>query len=342
VTKIIHISDLHIHDRQSNFEAVVEGFKDLAGGSAPAGKKPGLLSRGISAFTMLKRLGYSTIHDRPDLRRALLEDIDREDPDHILISGDITNTALRWECEEARACFDRYIEERRLSIVPGNHDYPVFMQGTARILDFFADSFPNGKVKFPFVKLIGKDLAVIGLNSCLRISDFLSSPDVLIHTARGKIDRDQLEMLSKILPHPRMAGRYKIVFLHHHVLEHPRQKGGGRIQKARDYFMEKAVNSEVLLKLLREHGGGMVLHGHRHVRQINTAQGLLIVGAGSAIHEDPETFYPSYHIYEFEADAPKITVKALDGDRYRIFKDENFLPGAKQLALWRYSWMENK
>jgi 3',5'-cyclic AMP phosphodiesterase CpdA len=340
--KIIHISDLHIHDRQSNFDAVEQGFKSLIGEGDPVKKGLNLLSRGISALATLKRLGYSTIHDRPDLRKALLDDIEQEEPDHILISGDITNTALLWECEEARRCFDRYVAEKRLSIVPGNHDYPVFLQGTARILDFFTDAFPNGKVKFPFVKLIGKHIAVIGLNSCLRIADFLSSPDVLIHTARGKIGRDQLEALSKILPHSRMEGRYKIVLLHHHVLEYPRQKGGGKMQRAHDYFMEKAVNSEYLLRLLRGSGGGMVLHGHRHVRQINPSRELLIVGAGSAIYTDPETFYPSYHIYEFEDDHPRITVKALDGGRYRVFKDENFLPGTRQLALWRYSWMERK
>lgn len=334
--KIVHISDIHIHDRETNLAAIAGGIQGFLKKASPVQKGLHILSKGISALSAAKRMGYAIKEDRPDIRKILLEDIDREQPDHVIISGDITNTALEKECEEARRCFERFIPGRRLSIVPGNHDYPVFMEQTARITDYFTDAFPNGKVTFPFVKLLGGELAVIGLNSCLEIFDFLSNPEVVVHTARGKLHRDQLNALSSALADPRMEGRYKIVVLHHHVLEPP-DRGRGTVNKAHDYFMEKAANSDYLLDLLKANGVGMVLHGHRHIRQITSVEGLTVIGAGSAIHPEPSHEpLPSFYIYEFGEDAPKISVKALDGDRYRILRDERFLPRPGKLACWRY------
>jgi 3',5'-cyclic AMP phosphodiesterase CpdA len=333
--KIVHISDIHIHDREANLSAVADGFASLVGRPS-AGGKGGLLEKGVGVISAIKRMGYAIKEDRPDLRRILVDDILREEPDHIVISGDLTNTSLESECEEARRCFERFIPERRLSIVPGNHDYPVFTRGTAQLNDVLHDAFPHGKIAFPWVKLLGRELALIGLNSCLEMFDLVTHPEVVVHTARGKLHRNQLHDLERILSHPKLDGRSTIVVLHHHVLQAPKHAGKGRIVKAHDYFMERAVNSDYLLSLLAKKGVRMVLHGHRHVRKITAHGPILVVGAGSAIHpEPPYEPQPSYYVYTFDGGVPRITVKVLDGDRYRAMPDDRFMPDGRQMKLWQ-------
>jgi len=334
--KFVHISDIHVHDRQANMSAVAEGITSLLDKGDPFKKGLDILRRGVNALSAAKRMGFAIKEDRPDLRRILMDDILREEPDHVIISGDLTNTALKGEFDEARRCFERFIPERRLSVVPGNHDYPVFMENTGTLGDYFHDVFPKGKVKFPWVKLLGSEFALIGLNSCLEIFDFLANPEVVVHTARGKLHRDQLLALEEILTHPKLEGRTVIVVLHHHVLAAPRRAGGAS-QRLHNYFMERATNADYLLRVLKKAGAAMVLHGHRHIRQISPDGKLVVIGAGSAIFsEPPYEPAPSYNIYEFEDGVPRITVKALDGNRYSPVLDERFLPGRKAMQLWRY------
>ncbi|MFH1434968.1 MAG: metallophosphoesterase [Pseudomonadota bacterium] len=334
--KIVHISDIHIHDHQTNLSAISEGIQGLLFGKKPLQKGMDYLSAGIQAFSLLKRYGYSITRDQPEIRKMLLDEIEREDPHHVILSGDITNTALQRECESARRAFGRFVENAQLTIVPGNHDYPVFGEGSARIVDYFQSTFPGGRPHFPFVKIIENRVAIIGLNSCMSVRDFLSNPEVLMHTARGKVSSDQLLALPKVLSDPSLKGKYKIVVLHHHVLGNPREAPG--TGRAYEFFMQKLINADELLKVLMDHGVDLVLHGHRHIRKFNKLHNMIVIGAGSAIYPFPKMQSPSFHVYEFNGESPTVTIKSLEGSRFITHGGKDRLTSPKNIQLWQYNW----
>src|SRR4051812_33482571 len=55
---------------------------------------------------------------------ALLESLQEQQPDLVIVSGDLTQRARRSEFAEARKFLDR-IATAKL-VVPGNHDVPLF------------------------------------------------------------------------------------------------------------------------------------------------------------------------------------------------------------------------
>ena len=334
--KIVHISDIHIHDHETNISSISSGIQDLLFGSKPLQKGLDFLTAGIQAFSLLKRYGYSITKDQPEIRKMLLDEIKREEPDHVILSGDITNTALQRECESARRAFSWFVENAQLTIVPGNHDYPVFAEGTAKIVDYFQSTFPGSRVHFPFVKIIKNRVAIIGLNSCMTVQDFLSNPEVLLHTARGKVSSDQLLALSKVLSDPSLKGKYKIVVLHHHVLGTPKE--APETGRTHEFFMHKLINADELLKVLLDHGVDLVLHGHRHIRKFSKLHNMIVIGAGSAIHPFPKMQSPSYNVYEFNGGSPTVTIKSLEGNRFITHGNKDQLTSPKQIQLWQYNW----
>src|SRR5205085_2058090 len=117
------------------------------------------------------------IHQTPVLA-ALIDDLRRAAPDHIVITGDLTNIALPAEFAQARRWLETLGPSDRVSVIPGNHDAYVptawrnslglwaeFMSGVHD--DGGADGPerpPSSAIDFPFVRRRGP-LALIGLSS---------------------------------------------------------------------------------------------------------------------------------------------------------------------------------
>jgi len=127
------------------------------------------------------------LHDMLDRCIAM---VNEENPDVVIVTGDVTDYGLRDEFEGVRKELDR-IESPYL-IVPGNHDSRH--EGYRKFEELFGKRF--------FTKDIG-DYRFIGLDS--------SEPDI----DEGHIGRAQLEWLRQQLS-PR-----SIVFLHHHLVPIP-------------------------------------------------------------------------------------------------------------------------
>src|SRR3954470_23952955 len=105
-------------------------------------------------------------HD-PRKVEALLESLDKNRPDVVAISGDLTQRARSSEFAEARRFLDRI--RRPVVIVPGNHDVPLyavhrrFFQPFAKYSRFVAGS---GAADSYFAD---SGLAVLGLNTARRL-----------------------------------------------------------------------------------------------------------------------------------------------------------------------------
>src|SRR5262249_14115610 len=101
--------------------------------------------------------------------------------------------------------------------VPGNHD--LYLSDTIRHSRFerhfgdlqhtdLAGSAVDGV--YPFVRLVGRELALIGLHRARPTPNPFSSA--------GHVPQGQLEALARLLDDPRLSGRWVIVMTHYGIL----------------------------------------------------------------------------------------------------------------------------
>jgi len=83
---------------------------------------------GVSALLNKRALGYLswTLRRRPvhegTVLPALVEDLRRARPDHIVVTGDITNISLPDEFTRGAAWLRGLADAADLTVIPGNHD----------------------------------------------------------------------------------------------------------------------------------------------------------------------------------------------------------------------------
>src|SRR5204863_4550509 len=111
----------------------------------------------------------------------LVEQVRRLDPDHILITGDLTTTALPNEFRAARAALADWLDDpERVTIVPGNHDrYTMWAHRSRRFERYFGAFAPRRA--YPWLRRIDPHTAILGLD-----------PTRAGISARGKLPRAQL------------------------------------------------------------------------------------------------------------------------------------------------------
>lgn len=184
---------------------------------------------------------------RREVVDALVADIAARQPDHLVITGDLTHLGTAAECREARRWLDALGDPQRVTVVPGNHDtyadddwddtvgqWRAYMRGDRSTLDGAGD--------FPSVRRRGP-AAIIGVNTAW------PTPPLL---ATGRIGDDQLARLASILRNSREEGLFRVVLLHH-----PVTAGAVSRRKALD-------DAAPLRAMLAREGAELVLHGHGH------------------------------------------------------------------------------
>lgn len=191
-------------------------------------------------------------------------------PRVIALTGDITDNGLGYALVEHY--LKPWIEDKRLLVVPGNHDtYDMFpgkkrkQRRSAKIERYhkFAESvdmLPGNSGAF--VRRID-DMAFVGLNSC--------KPPRTLLSASGEVTQDQLNWLDE-LSHDAafQQAKFRICLLHHHLLRMPFELGkrmpiemGLRLRNARDVMASCAnANMDLILNGHRHHGYMVQLPGH--------------------------------------------------------------------------------
>lgn len=189
-----------------------------------------------------------------ELLGHLLTDLHAQRPDHVVLTGDLTQTALRGEFEKARRHLDRHLPGVKVSVLPGNHDR-WNADSEAHFLEWFGDLARcdlGGKSGFPFCH-VRENVALIGLDS----SPFVPETDPA--DVKGYVAPAQLEKLKEIARDGRVAGRFLVALLHHHlrlsdedaVADDPKDP-------------TPLENAEEVQAALFDAGVHLVLHGHRH------------------------------------------------------------------------------
>jgi 3',5'-cyclic AMP phosphodiesterase CpdA len=190
-----------------------------------------------------------TVHTEAVLG-ALSKDLRESAPDHIAVTGDITNIALPEEFRRAGAWLDSLGPADRVSVIPGNHDAYTriaWSDSMAYWRDFMtsdrdANALANGAVEFPFLRIRG-NVAVIGVSTALPTLPFL---------ATGEIGTAQMSALEGTLFSLAGNGMFRVVLVHH-----PPVPG---VSKAR----KRLVDAEAFRDVIARAGAELILHGHTH------------------------------------------------------------------------------
>jgi len=198
---------------------------------------------------------------------AVVEDLLRHQPQHLLVTGDLTQLGLPGECAQALEWLERLAAALPISVIPGNHDCLVVDDWSATVGRWERFQRPTGAAgagQFPTLDRVGP-VAMIGLNSAAPSAPLL---------ADGRVGAAQRARLAAVLQETGAAGLFRLVFVHHS----PLRSGHAWRKRLRD--------ADELTELVVGAGVEMVVHGHGHretQRVVQTPAGpLLVVGAPSA------------------------------------------------------------
>ena len=200
-----------------------------------------------------------------ELLTILHKDLQRSKPDHIAITGDLTQLSLPAEFEKARDWLQSLGTPEQVTVIPGNHDTYVKTQWDQTLslwLDYMlgdgqaqqAGSITSLDDLYPTLRIRNR-IALIGINTAQP-----SAP----HLATGAIGADQLKKLESILKQLDGQRLFRIILIHHPPIS-------GVVN-----WRRSLTDAQFLQTLLERYGVELVLYGHAH----KTAQGELATSAG--------------------------------------------------------------
>jgi 3',5'-cyclic AMP phosphodiesterase CpdA len=204
---------------------------------------------------------------RPEILEALLQDLHETCPQHIAITGDLTQVGLAEEFRQARQWLDRVGEGTRVTVVPGNHEAYVATDWADTYAQWepflcsdpdYQSASPAGEGMFPSLR-VRNGVAFIGLSSAVPTAPFLAS---------GRLGTDQRERLATLLRRTGAQGLFRLVLIHHP----PRVEDEKWRKRLRD--------GRALCAILADAGAELVLHGHGHyfsASHVNSARGKIPV-----------------------------------------------------------------
>jgi 3',5'-cyclic AMP phosphodiesterase CpdA len=242
--------------------------------------------------------------------QQMIADLNAEGVEHVLCTGDVTNLALRQEFEFARGMFDQLVAgPHNVTVIPGNHDAYV-AEGVGLFAEIFAPYHttdpgfewpvdPDPDNAWPIVRIRG-ELALVGVTTSRATPWF---------TAYGRVGETQLSRLAQVLADPRLAGKTRVVAIHHPPAG---RAAANKIRGLRDYREFAQVIGEV--------GADLIVHGHEHRDMVEAIAGptgpVPVRGVASGTYEH---------------DKPHRTA------RYRVFEIERGRITSDHVRVWRRS-----
>jgi 3',5'-cyclic AMP phosphodiesterase CpdA len=201
--------------------------------------------------------------------QALKRDLIKQKPDVLIVSGDLTTTALDRQFKKSFLFINKLHNELKLKpnrvfVTPGNHDDSYRAFG-AIPKPYLADRLRN--FKFYFRKALNIPIKYIGPNgSDMYYPIPVNKPNILIfclssiytmNLARGKITKDSMDWFTKIIDDYNDKKSYPLIItvIHHHPesIEDVTEDAASVLKNA-GYFKGCLQNRQEVL----------VLHGHKH------------------------------------------------------------------------------
>jgi 3',5'-cyclic AMP phosphodiesterase CpdA len=220
----------------------------------------------LSALIGKRLMGYLSwrskrrkVH-RAEVLSALTRDLKSQNPEHVVITGDLTNISLPAEFSAAARWLAELGPAEDVTVIPGNHDAYVALDWSRtwqKWADYMADDGEDGTKPpadfedFPFLRVRGP-VALIGASSAQ------PSPPGF---ASGRLGIAQLRRIAALLETARERGLCRVLLVHHPPV--------GPIA-----WRKRLVDAEALCDVIRRHGAEIVLHGHDHSFSEQTIEGF--------------------------------------------------------------------
>lgn len=205
----------------------------------------------IRAWFGKRGLGYLSwyrkrrFEHRPEVLAALQRDLAETCPDHLVVTGDLTQIGQPGEFAQARRWLATLGPPERVSLVPGNHDSTVAAPWDttyAQWQDWLRQEQSGSTEVFPSLR-IRSGVALIGLSTAA------PSPPLL---ATGVLGTAQLARLGDLLDETGRQGLFRVIFLHHAPTP------------GADRWRKRLVDATALAAVVARHGAELLLHGHNH------------------------------------------------------------------------------
>ncbi|GAB4255757.1 MAG: metallophosphoesterase [Deferrisomatales bacterium] len=269
--------------------------------------------RGASPGSFLNKRFYGLLSwtlrrgrlHRTHVLEALIHDLAARAPDHVAVTGDLTNVALEQEFVAVARWLRRWGDPRWVSVIPGNHDayVPVPPERSWAHLGTFLASDPDAAVPepFPTVRVRG-EVALVGVSTAVPTPPF---------RATGTVGAPQLGRLEALLGCLGERELCRIVMIHH-----PPTSEGLKPRR-------ELLDAEALCAVLARAGAELVIHGHSHQRSVTAVAGprgpIPVVGVRSGSHVGHvERRRAQYHLYRIERRGPSGTRNGCPPFRIRL------------------------
>ena len=265
--KIIHVSDIHF------------GKNHICNPQDPSGSGRGYLS-------LAKLIVNDASHpDWTQVTWASKSDKYPDPPLLLAITGDITQRAEPDEFDQAYEFITSLLDKELFGcktslnetfVVPGNHDVVFNKKESEHRFGEYCNFYnklyekiqpserkfarPVNANELNTVHVFPENRFLIAeVNSCLYVEKETEDE------SRGQVDQEAIRSLRSQLEDIKTESRdwIKVALMHHHPVLFPTL-----VEPGRGY--DSIVNANSLLRLLREHGFHLILHGHKHFPQLFT------------------------------------------------------------------------
>lgn len=207
---------------------------------------------GVRATELLNKraLGYLSwrrrrrFEHRREVLDALARDLNMDELDQLLVTGDLTHIGLPAEFRQGRQWLEQLGDPKQVALVPGNHDACVeapFEDTFAQWQDYMGSDTDTPDT-FPSLRERG-GIAFIGLSTACPKPPLMAS---------GTVGAAQLARLPALLDSARSKGLFRVVYLHHCPLP------------GEEKWRKRLTDASQVSAILTAHGAELVLHGHGH------------------------------------------------------------------------------
>ncbi len=222
-------------------------------------------------------------------------------PDHILITGDLTTTALPSEFREAKRLLAPLLTDPdRVSIVPGNHDRATRRSYRSRRFEGTFGSYMP-RLTFPWIRTLDDETAILGLDPTL----FHFSP-------RGFMPPEQIEEAQAITLDPAQRPRRLIIACHY--------PAAAPVRYQRELFFKRIKNDQAVIEWLAGIGPHLYCCGHVHAAwafQPPSLPNQICLNAGAPVMRDPTGLrQPGFLEIDLDADTVNVTHHAWSGKQW--------------------------
>lgn len=252
----------------------------------------------LAAVVSYSLLGRGEHFRGSDERIAkLLADVDAQQVDHALCTGDVTGVSTGAEFAKVAALFGSRLEQpAKFTVIPGNHDR--YVPGVEGLFERHFGKLSEG-ARFPFVKHVG-DLTIVAID--------VARPTSLVDSS-GLCGVKQRHELLGILTDASLKHRFVVLAMHYGLLRAEGQRDA-RNHGLRDDLevMELIDRDDVSLDL--------VLHGHMHRPYVVKTKRRTIINAGSGTDLHVKGF--GYNVYDIDPAAHRVRIerRAWNGTEY--------------------------